>query len=104
MIECLCINAENKPKEVHPGQWLQKGFKYHITHVYYHPNQGIQGCSLKEVRLGKESAPFETYRLSRFGVTEENLEKLIQMVRDCSELNDFDIHNLIEESKLEIIK
>lgn len=100
MIECICIDAGRKPKEVPLGQWIQQGFKYHITHVYYQPKQEIQGCSLKEVRLGKESVPYETYRLSRFAVTKENLEKLYQMMRDCSELNDFDIIELIKESEL----
>lgn len=102
MIECVCIDAGSKPKEVHLGQWLQQGFKYHITHVYYQPKQGIQGCALKEVRLGKESAPYETYRLSRFAVTKDNLDKLMQMMKDCSELNDFDITELIRESELKI--
>ncbi len=104
MIPCICIDAGSKPKEVHAGQWIQKDFKYHITHIFYQPRQGIQGCALKEVRLDARSAPYETYRLSRFGVTEENLQKLIQMMRDCSELNDFDISELIKQSELEIIE
>jgi len=100
MIEALCIDSSNKPKEIPLGKWIQKGYIYHITHVYYHKEQGIQGCDLKEVHLGEESKPYETYRLNRFAVTKDNLLKLIEMIKDCSELNDFDVQELIKESEL----
>lgn len=102
MIPCICIDAKNMPKEIYLGEWLTEGMKYHIIHVYYHPNQGIQACGLKEVRLTKKSSPYETYKLSRFSVTQEGLNLLIQMIKDCSELNDIDIFKLIEESELQV--
>lgn len=104
MIPCYCIDASNKPKEVFIGEWLTEGMKYHITHVFYHPKQGIQGCALREVRLTGKSKPYESYRLSRFAVTEQGYQDLLQMVKDCSELNDMDVLKLIEESEIEVSK
>ena len=104
MIQCICLDSKNRPEEIPMGKWISEKMKYHITHVWFHPAQGIQGCSLHEVRLGKESEPYSTFRLSRFGVTLENLEKLIEMMNACSDLNLLDITALIRESELEIIE
>lgn len=100
MIECICIDSKNKPKEIPLSKWIQKDMKYHITHVWFHPGQGIQGVNLYEVRLGDESIPYASFRLSRFAVTEQGLKQIIQMMKDCSELNDVDINVLIKESEL----
>lgn len=99
MIECICIDSKNKPEEIPLGRWIQEGFKYHITHVFYHPDQGIQGCTLHEVRL-TGCLPYTSYRLSRFAMTQENLLLLMEMIKDCSELNDLDISELIKGSEL----
>ena len=86
------------------NEWINKGATYHITHVYFHPHQGIQGCSLKEVRLTDKSYPYETYALKRFGVTPENWSALIQMIHDCSELDKVNINQLLNESELQRIE
>ncbi len=102
MIECICIDSNNKPDEIPLSKWINKDFKYHITHVYFHHGQGIQGVTLHEVRLTKECYPYVAYRLNRFAMTQKSLQELIQMIKDCTELNDFDILELIKESDLQI--
>jgi len=104
MIPCICIDAIGKPKEILAGEWIQKGFKYHITHIYRHPLQGdILACELREVRLTKKSKPYETYRLSRFAFKPEDLEALKELALSCSELNELDIEKLFEVNELEIL-
>lgn len=104
MIPCVCIDANGKPKEIVAGEWIQQGFKYHITHIYRHPLQGdILACTLHEVRLTKKSKPYETYRLSRFGFKPEDMERLKGMAQECSELDKLDIEHLFEVNELEII-
>jgi hypothetical protein len=66
-------------------------------------NQGIQGCSLYEKPLDESCAPYESFRLSRFAINAENLERLIELIKDCTELNDVDVKKLIEESQLELV-
>lgn len=102
MIPCICIDDTAKPPQVPFKSWVIRESKYHITHVYFHPNQKVQGVELKEICMGREAAPFETYRITRFGFTQENLKLLFQMMKDCSELNDVDINKLLEE--VEVIK
>jgi len=103
MIEAICIDSKNRPEEIPLSKWIQKDFKYHITHIFYHPMQGIQGCLIHEVKLGEECYPYVSYRLNRFGFTKENFEMLIQMMLDCSELNEFDVKKILKECDLEIM-
>ena len=101
MVECICIDGKNRPKEIPAGKWVSEGMKYHITHVYYHPLQGnVLACTLHEVRLGVESAPYETFRLNRFGVTEANLHLLYELAKACSELDAIDIKEIFDNAEL----
>ena len=105
MIECRCIDATGKPKEVHDGQWVQHGFIYHITHVYRHPLQGMMlACTLREVKMDIKSHPYETFRLSRFAFNKENFMKLIELAEACSELDRIDIIKILDANELEIIE
>jgi hypothetical protein len=99
MIECLCIDAKNRPEEVPMKKWISEGMKYHITHVYYHSMQGIQGCSLHEVRL-KDCPPYNAFKLSRFAFTKKSLEDLKVMMKACSELNEIQISALLADCDL----
>lgn len=102
-IPCICIDARNKPDIIPLKNWINKGLEYHITHVYYYSKQGIQSVTLDEVRLGPESAPYEGYALSRFAFTPENLYKLIELMKLCTELNEVSIKQLLEESNVQLI-
>lgn len=103
-VPCICINAKNRPKEVPPQMWISEGMEYTITHVAVMLKQNrLQGCLLKEVQL-KGCDPYEYYALARFGVTLENLEKLMELISLCTELNHVDIEKLLEESNLEILE
>lgn len=103
MIPVICIDDKLKPIEVLKEEWIKEGNKYHITHVFYHPNQGVQGVELKEIRLTERSKPFESYGIWRFAIDVKDLPALIEMIKNCTELNDVDIQKLIEESKLQQI-
>lgn len=78
-------------------KWLVKGQEYHITHVYNNIQQnGIKGVELFEHDIS-ECVPYNCYRLGRFAFTEDNLNKLIEMMQDCTELNNVDISSIVEK-------
>lgn len=101
-VKCICINNKNKPKEIILQNWLKEGDEYTINYVYYHPHQGIQGVTLDEVSTKSEK--YSSYRLDRFAFTQENIQQLIELMKDCTELGKVDIQQLIEESNLELIE
>lgn len=101
-VPCICINNKNRPKEVLPQNWINEGTEYNINYVYYHVNQGIQGVTLNEVQT--KSLEYTSYRLDRFAFTQEGVEQLIELMKECTELGKIDIEQLIKESNLELIE
>lgn len=102
-IRCICINDSNKPQEIPPNLWVKKDQEYRITHVFWHFQQSIQGVELAEIFLDDSCFPYQAFALNRFAFIKEDLEKLMEMIKDCSSLNDIEIRQLIEESNLELI-
>lgn len=101
MIKCLCIDDKNRPQEILPQNWIQEGIQYNITHIYKQMNptqKGIQGVELLEVKT--KSVVYNCFKLSRFAIFESDLDKFFQMMKDCTELNDIDISELISECEL----
>ena len=101
-VPCLCINDKNKPNEILPDNWINEGTEYTINYVYYHVNQGIQGVTLNEVQTN--SLEYTSYRLDRFAFTQDGLNQLIELMKECTELGKVDIMQLIEQSNLELIE
>ena len=96
-IPCICVDDKHKPLEIPFCKWVVKGSEYHVTHVYHqHQQKGIKGVELAEFDIS-DCVPYNCYRLDRFAFTQDNLKKLIQMMQDCTELNDIDISSIVEK-------
>ena len=108
MIPCICIDDSNRPKEIPESDWVKKGENYNITFVSIHINQieegiPVQGCDIYEKPLSLEKHnPYESFRLSRFGVTIQNLLKLIELMNQCYELpKDLNVEELLKKAGLQ---
>jgi hypothetical protein len=97
----ICIDDKNKPHEIKQHLWIKKDNEYTITHIYYHPQQQIQGVELAEVELDDSCFPYVSFSLARFAIPQDQLELFIALLKDCTDLNDIDIKKLIEEEYLE---
>lgn len=96
-IRCICVDAKNKPKEIPTKKWVVEQEKYTITHIFKHPNQNnIQGVELAEINLNG-CHPYESYKLSRFIVNMEDFDKLLEMLKDCTDLNDIEIDSFVKD-------
>ena len=108
MIEVICVDDKNRPKEIPAIDWVKEGEQYHVTHISLQVNQMengqvVSGCDLYEKPLSIEKhSPYECFRLSRFACTKENVEALIQMMIDCYNLPKIEVEKLIEESELQV--
>lgn len=91
MIKCICINDKGKPTIIPSDKWLVKGNEYHITHVGTTLGTNVLCVTVAEITLGKEYYPYEGFRLDRFAVTQTSLVKLVELMKDCSELNEVEI-------------
>ena len=72
-----CIDDKNRPNEVPSTRWIKKGNKYTIIKVAYMTQQGIYGCKLEEIN-NDDLYPYSYFALSRFAVTEEEVEEAIE--------------------------
>lgn len=66
-MKVICIDADNKPKNVPVEEWVKEGDMYNVTRIV---RMGLQkdtyGYLLKEVQLSSRSFPYELYDAIRF--------------------------------------
>lgn len=98
MIECLCIDDSNRPKEIPLKKWIKKGEKYHVVYTTYMFHQHQIGVHLAEIDLTEKEFPYEFFLSSRFAFKEDDFEKLLQMINDCNELN-FSMEDLLKQTE-----
>lgn len=100
MIECICLNDSNRPKEIPPEKWVCKGKVYNVIFTVICLPQKQLGFHLAEIELTENELPYEYFLAHRFGFTQENLEKLMELIKDCSD-TDFSMEDLLKQTELE---
>lgn len=99
MVKCICINDKNRPTKVPPNKWVKEGNEYTIIFTIVVLPQKTLAVQLEEVDLDESCAPYEFFLANRFAFTEEELEKLIEFIRECSEIN-FSIKELMKQTHI----
>jgi 3-methyladenine DNA glycosylase AlkD len=100
MVECICINDKNRPKEIPVNKWLKKDQLYTVIYTVTVLPQKQLAFHLEEIELDETCAPYEYFLANRFGFTQENLEKLIELIKDCNDV-DFSMEELLKQTELE---
>lgn len=98
-VEAICINDKNKPAQIPSNKWLKLGQKYSIIYTVLVLPQRKVGATLSEIELDDSCLPYEYFLLNRFGFTKENLKKLMELIKECTE-SDFSLSELIEQTEL----
>jgi hypothetical protein len=100
MVECICINDKNRPKEIPESKWVNEGEKYTIIYTVTVLPQRVIGVHISEIDLTEKEHPYEYFLLSRFGMTLEELMKLSKLIKDCSD-SEFSMEELLKQTQLE---
>lgn len=101
-VECICINDSNRPKEIPQSKWIKEGEKYTVIYTVTVLPQKQLGFHLAEIELTDNELPYEYFLASRFGFTQDNLQKLIELIKDCSEI-DFSMDELLEQTHKSVV-
>lgn len=101
-VECICINDSNRPKEIPQSKWIKEGQKYTVIYTVTVLPQKQLGFHLAEIELTDNELPYEYFLASRFGFTQDNLQKLIELIKDCSEI-DFSMDELLEQTHESVV-
>ena len=80
-VECLCINDAGRPKEIPINKWVKKGNTYNVIFTVTVLPQKELGVQLAEIELTDRELPYEYFLANRFAFTEENLKKLVELIK-----------------------
>jgi hypothetical protein len=97
MVQCLCIDDSNRPKEIPVEKWVKKGQLYNIIYTVTVLPQKEIGVVLSEIELTEKELPYEYFLLRRFAVEMYDISKLLKLIKDCSD-TDFSVDDLMKET------
>lgn len=98
MVECICINDDNRPEQIPVEKWVKKGEKYHVVYTVICLPQRQLGFYLNEIELGEKELPYEYFLSHRFAFNKEGQEKVMQLIKDCSDTA-FDMDELLKQTE-----
>lgn len=87
MVKCICINDKNRPSKVPPHKWVKEGNEYTIIFTLIVLPQKTLAVQLEEIDLDESCMPYEFFLANRFAFTQEELEKLIEFIKECTQVN-----------------
>lgn len=102
MVECICINDSNKPRAIPKNKWVVKGQPYTVIYTVTVLPQKQLAFHLAEIDLDESCAPYTYFLANRFAFTQENLLKLMELIKDCSETS-FSMDELLKQTELQEI-
>ena len=103
MIKCKCINSENRPSVIPEDKWVKKNEEYHIIYTYIikHPKQmDLLAVDLAEISLNH--GEYEHFLADRFAIDAKDIEALLELMKDCSNMNETigDLNELVKQLEL----
>ena len=99
MVKCICINDSNKPRMVPKHKWIKKGQEYTVIYTTTVLPQKQLGFHLAEINLDETCKPYEYFLANRFGFTDENFRKLMELIEICSDTH-FSIKELMKQTEI----
>ena len=99
MVKCICINDKNRPSKVPANKWVKEGNEYTIIFTIVVLPQKTLAVQLEEIDLDESCMPYEFFLANRFAFTQEELEKLIDFIQECTQVN-MSIKELMKQTHL----
>jgi hypothetical protein len=104
-VRVICIDEKNKPSVIPASKWVKEQELYHILMIFYSIPSKTMAYTLEEIDLDESYAPYGVFLKSkRFAIHQDDLEEFIELAKNCTELNDIEIKELIEQEEFEIIE
>lgn len=99
MVRVICIDNKNKPSIIPQSSWVKEEIEYTVIRVLTSLNENSKNVLMFDIAEKDISmyAPYGYFRATRFAVHQDDIEKLEELARLCTELNDIDISILTKE-------
>ena len=98
MIKCICINDKNRPSKVPPHKWVKEGEEYTVIFTLVVLPQKTLAVQIDEINLDEGCKPYSFFLANRFAFRAEDLERLIEFIKECTQVN-MSIKELLKETK-----
>jgi hypothetical protein len=98
MIKCICINDKEKPSKVPAHKWLKEGEEYTVIFTLVVLPQKTLAVQINEIDLDESCKPYSFFLANRFAFRSEDLERLIEFIKECTQVN-MSIKELLKETK-----
>lgn len=101
MVNIICINDKQKPKEIPINKWIKHLYAYKAIRICRMAKQSdILGVELAEIDLDESCAPYELFRLDRFAYNPADLQELQELIAMTNERDE--IAELLTEQLIEL--
>ena len=99
MVRVICIDDKNKPNIIPKEHWVKEEDEYIVIRVatsLHENSKNVLMFDLAEKDIS-EYEPYGAFRATRFAVHKDDIEKLEELAKMCTELNNIDINELVKE-------
>ena len=96
MIKCLCVDDKDKPRQIPQEKWVEKGKEYTIVFTMTVLPQKQLAFQLQEIDLDDSCSPYTWFLAKRFAFREEDLDEIIEFIKECNHIN-FSVNELMKE-------
>jgi hypothetical protein len=83
----MCIDDKNRPSKVPESKWVKKGQEYTVIFTLIVLPQKTLAVQLDEIDLDESCSPYSFFLAKRFAFREEDLQRLIEFIKECTEVN-----------------
>lgn len=87
MITCVCIDDKNRPSKIPESKWVKEGSEYTLVFAMVVLPQRQLGLQFYEIDLDDSCSPFQYFLADRFAFRIEDLEKLQEFIKQCSDMD-----------------
>jgi hypothetical protein len=107
-MKIICLDDKNRPKEIPENFWVKEGEWYTPLVICKMALQDmILGVIIQEIDLSLlEDSPYLYFRLNRFGIPEEDIAELLEIMensKDFAELDSLKIQEIFQNQEMEVI-
>jgi hypothetical protein len=101
MIKCVCIDDKNRPSKIPESKWIKEGTEYTLAFAIVVLPQRQLAFQLQEIDLDESCSPFTYFLANRFAFNINDLAKLNEFVKECTNVN-LSVKELMKETKISI--